>query len=102
MPQPSRPCRGARACGGWTAGVVLARRYPDARLLFTGGSASLVDDAEREAVHGGFESHPVRQGGLAGAAPALQLAWTSIPAAVHQGSGASINPARPCRAAPNR
>jgi len=29
--------------------VVLARRYPDARLLFTGGSASLVDDAEREA-----------------------------------------------------
>jgi uncharacterized SAM-binding protein YcdF (DUF218 family) len=29
--------------------VVLARLHPEAKLLFTGGSAALVDDAEREA-----------------------------------------------------
>jgi uncharacterized SAM-binding protein YcdF (DUF218 family) len=29
--------------------VALAQRFPEAKLLFTGGSAALVDDAEREA-----------------------------------------------------
>ena len=32
-----------------TAFVALARQYPDAKLLFTGGSASVVDTVDREA-----------------------------------------------------
>ncbi len=58
------------AAGRLTAGVALARRYPDARLVFTGGSADLTQ-------HGLDEARGVRDLWLALGVPEARMTFES-------------------------